>query len=57
MRMLVKVGIAAGISVALGILVFVTAALYTNPSYAFYAGLSVGVCGLLITPIVLMQGK
>ncbi len=45
------------ISAAAGALVFLAATTFTNPSYAFYAGLSVALCGILITPRVLAHGK
>ncbi len=49
--------IGAALSVAAGILVFLAAMTFTNPSYAFYAGFAVALCGVLLTPKVLALGK
>ena len=52
---LAKSAIGIFVSLLLGTFVFGAAMLFTNPSYAFYAGLCVAVCGTMIVPLVIKE--
>jgi hypothetical protein len=49
--------IGTGISLVAGLFVFLAGLFFTNPSYAFYAGLSISLSGLLLMPVALERGK
>jgi hypothetical protein len=55
-KTLAKSAVGISVSLLLGALVFGTAVFFTNPSYAFYAGLAVAICGMMIVPIVISHG-